>query len=125
MKHAPPRRRALRSLRRRDRAEALNTLKEAESALTRIEVESADVARRIASLSASLDTRPEKNALTAGCLQMDALRLERIRGELQRLVTREAALVGDERVAAERLDEAKDAAARAVKALAALEDKTE
>ncbi len=82
------------------------------------------MARRIASLSASLDTRLEENALTAGCLQMDALRQERIRGELQRLVSREKTLVGDERVAAERLDEARDAAARAVKALAALEDKT-
>ncbi|MCP4677350.1 MAG: hypothetical protein GY854_17920 [Deltaproteobacteria bacterium] len=125
MRREPPRQRTLRSLRRRDRAEALNTLKEAEATLVKIEAEIAEVARRVVSLSASLNSPPGETSLTAGRLRMDALRLEHERNELQRLTKREATLSKDKRAAAERLDEARDAAAKAVKALAVLENKTD
>lgn len=113
--------RALRALRRRDRAEALSSLREAERMLTVLESALRDNLARIARLEEEISASPTEGATRAGVLAMRAEHIGRLERERSDIVDRRNAIVRDIERASVRVGEGKDAVARVMQGLDALE----
>jgi hypothetical protein len=107
----------LRSVSRKNWAQAVRGLHRAETDLTQIEAELEQTRRDIVSLQSALESRPALGWTRASRLQMDAVARERKRAQLGHFEAREQDLVKKVAQAAGRVDDAKKEVSKAHKAL--------
>ena len=116
---------AIRSVRRRDRAQAFGALKEAFENAETLEIELEQIRQQKASIQSALDASSISGVVTAGRLHMDSLSRSRLSRELSELENIEIKLMEQAAQAKTILNTARDAATKAHKALILLDKEPE
>ena len=113
---------AIRSVRRRDRAEAFGALKDAFEKVETLELELAQIRQQQSSIQAELNIPLTSGAVLAGRLHMDATNREKLLEELLNLKLVENKLAKRAERAKAALESARETASRAHKALIVLDE---
>jgi len=110
----------LKSLRLRDRAAALDALRASEQRISELQARLAQTGERVTELLKQQDCVQSGDVLSAGTLLMNALAEDKRRAEIELLMNQINSLTGDQRAAESAVRSAKEALAKAQKALDAL-----